>query len=439
MEQQRRPAGAGRGTALAEEPPRASEVGPTDTADGTAAADAIPASPPRRVAAVLPLPLAAVVLVLTFWCIDIVSPALPALRSSLELSATSAGLVAALFFGGRLLVNLPAALLVDRLGARRTTAVGGGLLLAGSLLAATATGDGTLLPARALQGSGVAFLVSSALVSVLRARPGGGAAMTTFNLGAGVGSGLGLASGGLLTGTVGWRGVFWLSAVLGATLLAAAIASQASGAGRARLAAGAPPAGEGAPWLSPRALVGPLLANLLVYANYSVFVVALPLYAADRFDASAGSLSALLLATNAVHLGAAVPAGRAIRRYGSRRSLAVGFSLATAGLVGMLAVPTIAWLAVPLAVYAIGEVTGNSAAGDLILHHGGRGGKAVGLVRLSSDLGLVLGPAMVGVLADVVGVAAPFVALAAFSGLAAFTAVGAARRVAPRPTPARLG
>lgn len=386
----------------------------------------------RPATEVLPLPLAAAALVLTFWCIDIVSPALPEIRRSLALSATTAGLVVALFFGGRLLVNLPAALLVDRLGARPTAALGAALLLVGSVLAATATGDPTLLPARMLQGSGVAFLVSAALVSVLRARPGGGAAMTTFNVAAGVGSGLGLASGGLLTGSLGWRAIFWLSAALAATLLLGALAGQAA---RARPRGEAGSAADGAeedeaPRPGFRSVVAPLLANLLVYANYSVFVVALPLYAAERFDATAQTIGALLLATNSVHLGMAIPAGWAIRRHGAPRALAVGLGAATLGLAGVLAMPASGWLVAPLVLYAAGQVTGNSAAGDRILRLGRRGGRAVGLVRLSSDLGLVLGPASVGLLADLAGVAAPFVALAALSGTAAvLTGRGAFRRV----------
>jgi predicted MFS family arabinose efflux permease len=65
-------------------------------------------------------------------------------------------------------------------------------------------------------------------------------------------------------------------------------------------------------------------------------------------------------------------------------------------------------------------VAGNSSAGDLILRLGGGGARAVGAVRLSSDVGLVAGPALVGFLADVAGVEAPFVAL----GVVALAAAG---------------
>ncbi|HYO30003.1 MAG TPA: MFS transporter, partial [Thermomicrobiales bacterium] len=126
------------------------------------------------------LPLAATLLILGFayWCVDIVSPTLPAIRESLRLNATGAGLVMSAFFGGRLLANLPAAWLVDRSGPRTTAVTGAAILAAGSVAAAIAEGEGLLLAARGLQGVGVALLATAGLLSVLRALPAGGAAMT---------------------------------------------------------------------------------------------------------------------------------------------------------------------------------------------------------------------------------------------------------------------
>ena len=93
--------------------------------------------------------------------------------------------------------------------------------------------------------------------------------------------------------------------------------------------------------------------------------------------------------------------------------------------------PSAPWLIAPLALYAIGQVAGNSSAGDLILRLGGGGGRAVGAVRLSSDVGLVAGPAAVGVLADAAGVDAPFIVFGVVA-LAAMATVSASGRQAPR-------
>jgi len=385
--------------------------------------------PARRTVArvALPLPLALLTLVGAYWCVDIVSPALPDLQRALTLSGTGAGLVFAAFFAGRLVGNLPAALLAGRSGPRPVAAVGATTLLAGSLLAAVAGGEGVLLPARALQGAGIAFLVTAGLLSVLRHRPGSGAAMTAYNVAAGVGSSAGLAAGGWLTGAFGWRSVFWLSALLAAPLLAGAVTAAGGRGSRPAPAARDRSADEEIAGRR-RALIAPLVANLLVYANYSVWVVSIPLYASERFGVDAAGIGALLLVVNVVHLFAAFPAGRAIARAGAAPTLVVGLALAAAGLLLILAAPGAGWLFPPLACYAAGQVAANSAAGDLLLRLGGHGGRAVGMVRLTSDVGLVVGPAAVGALADAAGVGAPFVVLAAVTALAAGGMARAVRR-----------
>ncbi|HEV2109381.1 MAG TPA: MFS transporter [Thermomicrobiales bacterium] len=368
----------------------------------------------------LPYPVTLGAFVLIFWCVDITSPALPDLQRSLALSGTSTGLIASAFFSGRLLTNLPAALLVDRVGARRCAMAGGLTLVAGSMLAAIAGDIAPLLVARGIQGIGIALVVTASLLSLLRARPGEGAALTAFNVAAGVGSGFGLATGGFLTGEFGWRAIFWLSAMLGAALLIGAITSRPAHAKAATISKmplepDAPvPARTG--WWT---MALPLFLNLLVYANYSIFLVSLPLYAADRFSAPAGTIGTLLLLTNLVHLGAAIPLGRGIRRFGASRTVGPSLAIAAVGMFAVLVAPASGWLIVPLSIYAVGQIGGNSAAGDMVLRAGGQGGRAVGMLRLSGDVGLVAGPAAVGVLADLAGAAAPFIALSMLTLLAA--------------------
>ena len=171
----------------------------------------------------LPQRISLAILFFAYWCVDIVSPALPAIQESLALSATSAGLVFSVFFAGRLVTNLPAAWLVERVGPKWTAVAGSAALLLGSGLAAVAVSQATLLPARGIQGVGVALLATAGLLSVLRARPGGGAAMTAFNLSTGAGGSAGLLSGGYLTAEFGWRAVFWLSTVVSGVLLAGSL------------------------------------------------------------------------------------------------------------------------------------------------------------------------------------------------------------------------
>ena len=104
---------------------------------------------------------------------------------------------------------------------------------------------------------------------------------------------------------------------------------------------------------------------------------------------------------------------------GASTALAAGLGLAGLGMILTPLAVSPVYLAAPLALYAMGQVAGNSSAGDLILRTGGGGGKAVGAVRLSSDIGMVIGPALAGIIADSAGVEASFVALGRISLLCA--------------------
>jgi len=378
----------------------------------------------------LPQRISLAILFFAYWCVDIVSPALPAVQESLALSATGAGLVFSVFFAGRLVTNLPAAWLVERVGPKWTAVAGSAALLLGSGLAAVAASQATLLPARGIQGVGVALLATAGLLSVLRALPGGGAAMTAFNLSTGAGGSAGLLTGGYLTAELSWRAVFWLSTVVSGVLLA--------GSSLARMRAAIPHTGRTArddanPTVVPTRSgeVAAVAANLLVFVNYSIWVVSLPLLGAEKFGFDASQVGMMLLFVNLIHLGSAVPIGGMIRKAGAARALSFGFGVGGAGLLLVPLAPSAPWLLVPMALYAVGQVAGNSSAGDLILRLGGGGGRAVGAVRLSSDIGLVAGPAAVGVLADAAGVAAPFTVLGVVALMATATAVFLGRQ-APR-------
>lgn len=361
----------------------------------------------------LPFIFTLLLLFLTYFCVDIVSPALPSIQAGLSMTATGAGLVFAVFFAGRLISNLPAAWVVERSGPRLTAAFGSAVLLLGSVLAALAPSEAWLLAARGTQGVGVAFLATAGLLSILRARPGAGSAMTAFNVCVGIGGSVGIFAGGFLTANLGWRSVFWLSAISALMLVAALIATRASHVvPRRESASEAEASGSTTTSLSRRDIVA-ILANFLVYVNYAIWVVSLALLSTEKFDFNAEEIGFLLLFVNTVHLLAAVPIGGVIRKIGSPLTLGLGFAVAGAGLLLTPMAPTPLAISVPLVMYAVGQVAGNSAAGDLILRTSGGGGRAVGAVRLSSDVGMVVGPAFAGLLTDLAGVEAPFTLLGA--------------------------
>src|SRR4029453_6824829 len=101
--------------------------------------------------------------------VTIVAVALPALQADLGLSTTALGWVITaytLVFGGCLLA---AGRLADRIGRRRTFALGLTVFAAASLACGLAPTAETLLAARAVQGIGAALVSPAALALVTSA------------------------------------------------------------------------------------------------------------------------------------------------------------------------------------------------------------------------------------------------------------------------------
>jgi hypothetical protein len=174
----------------------------------------------------------------------------------------------------------------------------------------------TLLPARGIQGVGVALLATAGLLSVLRALPGGGAAMTAFNLSSGAGGSGGLLTGGFLTAELSWRAIFWLSTAISGVLLTGSFFARVQTAiSRLERPVREEPLAEVLPSRSKE--IAAVAANLLVFVNYSIWVVSLPLLGAVKFGFGAAQVGMMLLFVNVVHLASALPIGGVIRRAGA--------------------------------------------------------------------------------------------------------------------------
>ncbi len=144
---------------------------------------------------------------------SIVNVALPSIRADLGLGAGAVGwLVNAyvLIFGGLLLLLGRVA---DLVGRRRLFVVGSVLFTLGTLVAATASHEWSLLAGRVVQGAGAAALSPSAMALLLAASPGAGraGAMSLWGAASAVGGATGVLAGGLLTGALGWSSVFYVT------------------------------------------------------------------------------------------------------------------------------------------------------------------------------------------------------------------------------------
>jgi EmrB/QacA subfamily drug resistance transporter len=153
----------------------------------------------------------------------IVNVALPSIRNSLGFSQSSLAWVVnayLLTFGGLLLLG---GRLGDLYGHRRLYVSGIALFTAASLLCGVANTQGLLVGARALQGVGgaVASAVGLSLVMTLFTEPGERAkAMGVAGFVASGGGTLGVLLGGVLTDLLSWHWIFFVNVPIGAAVCA---------------------------------------------------------------------------------------------------------------------------------------------------------------------------------------------------------------------------
>ena len=156
----------------------------------------------------------------------VVNVALPSIRDDLGFSETSLAWVInayLLTYGGFLLLG---GRLGDLYGHRRLFLAGLGLFTVASLLCGISTSQGMLIGARTIQGLGgaVASAVSLSLMMTLFTEPAERAkAMGVFGFVASGGGSLGVVLGGVITDTISWHWIFLINVPIGILVVVLAL------------------------------------------------------------------------------------------------------------------------------------------------------------------------------------------------------------------------
>jgi MFS family permease len=360
----------------------------------------------RRVTAVL------LVVFIVMAGAGLVLPVLPLFARSFGVGYGAVGVLVSAYGLARLVFDLAAGRIVDRLGERVTAVIGLAAIGLGSALTGMAPSFAMAVIAWAVAGVGSAVALAALYTRLLRIVPSRQMARTlgifygAFNTG--------FVAGGAVSGLVADR--FGLA---GPLLLNAAVAAVAAllwlalipGGRPVGPAAGAEPPDAG----GTRSLAGLLRTPGLVpvvVTNFAylwmvavVFDTMVPLFASDVLGLSTigiGVLVAVALATEFVVL---YPAGSVADRRGRKPVLVpalAGLAVATAAL-GQAPTPLL--LGVMLGVLGVMSGAAGVPPGAMLadVAPASASGTAVGVFRFCGDLGFTLGPLLAGWAIPVVG------------------------------------
>jgi predicted MFS family arabinose efflux permease len=169
----------------------------------------------------------------------------------------------------------------------------------------------------------------------------------------------------------------------------------------------------------------------LVLADSSVVILALPEIYRD-FDVSVAAVVWVLVAFNLVLALAAIPAALAARRAGPARATVVGLGAFALGSLGCAAAPGLSTLIAARCVQAAGGAAAVTAALELLPSAVGGERRAAALWATAGAVGAALGPAVGGLLTDLVSWQSIFlVQVPAGALLAAFVLPVARREARP--------
>jgi MFS family permease len=352
------------------------------------------------------LPRETYVLALVAFCValgfGIVVPAVPLFALEFGVGTTAAGAVVSAFALMRLVSGYAGGRYVDRVGERGALLVGLAVVGVSSLLAGLAVSYPQLLVLRALGGIGSALFTISATSLLLRvaSRAQRGQTQSVYRGGFLFGGIIGPAFGGAVIG-YSIRAPFFLYA--GTLLLAGLVA--------AFLLPKPPPKDEGVPPAAgaplrpvlrdpayPAALAGNFAVGFSLLGVRSTVV---PLLVVQGLDLGPGWIGAAFTVGALVQALLLLPAGRTVDTVGRRPTLIAGGMLSAASLAGLAVATGPVTLLLAMTVFAAGGallgVAPAAIVGDVVE---GKGGTAIAVWQMASDLGAVLGPLLAGFLID---------------------------------------
>lgn len=362
------------------------------------------------------LPRDVTVLTLVAFCValgfGILGPVIPIFARSFGVSAFAVSGVISAFALMRLLCAAPGGWLLNQVGERTVLWVGLGIVALSSALAGFSTSYVQLLLLRGLGGAGSAMFSVSSMSLLLRTVDPAyrGRAASTYQSGFLLGGLAGPAAGGLVVGLSIRAPFFVYAATLTLASLTAFFALPRDPGS---------PGPEAVQPTGPSTSHMPLRQALTLRAYWTILVTTLsscltlfglrssllPLFVMEALQKSATSTSVGFLLSSLSQACLLLPAGRMTDIRGRKSALLLGTcTLTLAMLFLLLHVSLSSYYAAMLAMGVSAAFLGSGPAaivGDIVGRR--RGGPVVATFQMTSDLGMVAGPLLVGWFKDVTG------------------------------------
>lgn len=369
-------------------------------------------------------------------------PTLPAYARSFDVSFGLAALALAAAGIGTLVADVPAGMILGRLGLRPTMLIGAGLTTAATIAAGFAHYFPELLAYRFLAGVGMALwgLSRHAYIAEAIDPRQRGRTLSVFGGINRIGMFSGPAIGGLIGNELGLSAPFFLSGALGLVACGVsyryvtdtrvivhterrvrwALVGQMVRANRRDLSAAA---------------VAQIFAQLIRSGRQAI----IPFYGEAVLGLNVAQIGTIQSASAMLDMAMFIPAGFMMDRFGRKTAAVPSFAIMALGMACIPLASSYVMLLLAAMLLGLGNGLGSGSMMTLgaDLAPPGATGEFLGIWRLIGDSGAAGGPLVVGALTDALGFDATAFALAGIGVAAAFTLAFLVRetRVAPAHAP----
>jgi MFS transporter, DHA1 family, multidrug resistance protein len=340
-----------------------------------------------------------------------VIPVLPLYASTFGVSLSAVGLTIGIYGLARFLLAVPAGRLSDRIGRRTTLALGGLVTVLGSLASAYAPSYEWFLLARFTAGAGAALTLTAAqiILADVTVPAERGRALGLYSGVFAFAVGAGPYPGGVLADRFGLPAPFIACALLALifTVLAWLFVPETAGVRLSRPERGMPSYASQLRLLTvhrPFMLISLVGFSNAVARTGALFSV-VPLLVRDRLSLSPDQIG---LGLSMVSLGAvllAYPSGVLVDKFGRKAVISPGTLIAGLAVATFALAPSYGWYLVACATWsvALGVSSAAPSAYAADIAPPGMNAAVLSAFRTLSDAGYMLGPIVLGLIAEAVG------------------------------------